>query len=262
MKKYREKSIKRENVPNHYVIGDVHGEYQTLLALVERLPQDAKLVFVGDLVDRGSQSKEVIAFIQEQNYQTVMGNHEALFCKYGLEFLSYLEGDKKYEQIDQRWHTSGRFETFLSYGVVNISAEGVFTISAESRAIERLRKDIEWMRKRAIYLELETLHSSGKPVLISHSNISKVWNIRNDKEKSAEFFQTTLWTREHETDDEVEIFNIFGHCPQGFEPKVTDNYVCVDTGCCYIYRKSDHCYGRLSAYCVETGEVVVQENVG
>ena len=41
----------------HYIIGDVHGEYQTLLALVEKLPKDAKLIFVGDLIDRGLQSR-------------------------------------------------------------------------------------------------------------------------------------------------------------------------------------------------------------
>jgi len=44
-------------MPKHYIIGDVHGEYQTFLALVEKLPKDAKLVFAGDLIDRGSQSK-------------------------------------------------------------------------------------------------------------------------------------------------------------------------------------------------------------
>ena len=38
-----------------YIIGDVHGHYQTLLSLVAKLPQDAKLIFVGDLIDRGSQ---------------------------------------------------------------------------------------------------------------------------------------------------------------------------------------------------------------
>jgi len=28
---------------NHYIIGDIHGEYQMLLALIEKLPKDAKL---------------------------------------------------------------------------------------------------------------------------------------------------------------------------------------------------------------------------
>jgi len=43
----------------HYIIGDVHGEYQTLLALVAKLPKDTKFIFVGDLIDRGLQSREI-----------------------------------------------------------------------------------------------------------------------------------------------------------------------------------------------------------
>ena len=45
---------------NHYIIGDVHGEYDTLMRLVSKIPSEAKLIFVGDLIDRGSQSVEVI----------------------------------------------------------------------------------------------------------------------------------------------------------------------------------------------------------
>ena len=41
-----------------YIIGDVHGEYDTLMRLVEKLLGDAELVFVGDLVVRGSVSKK------------------------------------------------------------------------------------------------------------------------------------------------------------------------------------------------------------
>ena len=245
-------------MPKHYIIGDVHGEYTTLLALVEKLPKDAKLVFVGDLVDRGAHSKEVIAYIRDNGHRTVMGNHEALFCKYALEFLSYLEGKIAYEEIDQRWNRSGRFETFLSYGLVELSKEGKFTVINEQQRNEVLRKDIAWMRSKPIYMELDATHASAKPVVVSHSNISKVWNIRNEKEKRREFFQTTLWTREHELDDEVQIFNVFGHTPQGFEPKITEHYACVDTGCCFSFRKNDHCFGRLSAYCVESGEVFVE----
>lgn len=39
-----------------YIIGDVHGEFDSLKALKDKLPQNANLVFVGDLVDRGKKS--------------------------------------------------------------------------------------------------------------------------------------------------------------------------------------------------------------
>ena len=60
----------------HYVIGDVHGEYDVLLALVKKLPANAKLIFVGDLVNRGLQSRDVIRFVRKNAFAVVQGNHE------------------------------------------------------------------------------------------------------------------------------------------------------------------------------------------
>ncbi len=70
------------------IIGDIHGEYSALLALLGRLgydkhgrhSKDRKLVFVGDLCDRGPDSQGVIELvqhlIQQGNAQAVLGNHE------------------------------------------------------------------------------------------------------------------------------------------------------------------------------------------
>ncbi|NYT61468.1 metallophosphoesterase [Alcaligenaceae bacterium] len=70
------------------IIGDVHGEYIALLALLTRLGyndqgqhrKDRKLVFVGDLCDRGPDSYAVIKLVQhlvqQGNAQVILGNHE------------------------------------------------------------------------------------------------------------------------------------------------------------------------------------------
>ena len=70
------------------VVGDVHGELGALSALVERLGYDAhgrhpagrRLVFVGDLSDRGPDSPGVIRWVQELvqsgQAQAIIGNHE------------------------------------------------------------------------------------------------------------------------------------------------------------------------------------------
>jgi len=70
------------------IIGDVHGELDALKNLVFLLgydengnhPDNRKLVFVGDLVDRGPDSPGVIRFvknlIEHGNAQMVLGNHE------------------------------------------------------------------------------------------------------------------------------------------------------------------------------------------
>ncbi|MCT7603919.1 metallophosphoesterase [Aliarcobacter butzleri] len=63
---------------NIYIIGDVHGCYKSLIALIDKLPnkEKSKICFVGDLVDRGMYSYEVVKFVMENNYDCVLGNHE------------------------------------------------------------------------------------------------------------------------------------------------------------------------------------------
>ena len=70
------------------IIGDVHGELEALVKLVASLgydkdgnhPEGRKLVFVGDLCDRGPDSPGVIFFVknlvEKGNAQVVLGNHE------------------------------------------------------------------------------------------------------------------------------------------------------------------------------------------
>ena len=80
------------------LIGDIHGEAPSLRALLEKLgynetfqgyqhPDDRKVIFVGDLVDRGLWQREVInivrAMVESGNAQCVMGNHEFNAIAYG-----------------------------------------------------------------------------------------------------------------------------------------------------------------------------------
>ncbi|NEW59816.1 hypothetical protein GSY74_00850 [Sulfurovum sp. bin170] len=238
----------------HYVIGDIHGEYQTLLALIAKLPKNAKLIFVGDLIDRGSQSREVVAYIRKNGHQTVMGNHEVFMIKYGERFAQHLLADVNVD-MNNTWIKNGGIKTLLSYGLLEKAEDSSYQIIKETEAIEQLQEDIEWMKKLPIYLELDAKHSSDKKVVVSHSNISKVWTIRNDKEKRKELISETLWTRDKGISNEIDIFNIYGHTPQKHGAEITDDFVNIDTGCCF-YSIKDKRYGRLSAYCVESGEVI------
>ncbi len=64
-----------------YAIGDIHGCYDALRRLLEQIhfsPDKDTLYFVGDLVNRGPQSLEVLNFIYSLKHaaQLVLGNHD------------------------------------------------------------------------------------------------------------------------------------------------------------------------------------------
>jgi hypothetical protein len=61
------------------VIGDVHGCFFELMALLEeiRVRDTDRLIFVGDLIAKGPSSREVLEFIrQRRKCESVLGNHE------------------------------------------------------------------------------------------------------------------------------------------------------------------------------------------
>ena len=75
-----------------YVIGDVHGRYSQLTQLLREVPCDLKkdkLVFLGDLIDRGSQINEVVSEVlrlknAHSTVVTLRGNHEQMLLDLSL----------------------------------------------------------------------------------------------------------------------------------------------------------------------------------
>lgn len=65
-----------------WAIGDIHGCYQNLVLLITSIPRSENdtFIFLGDYVDRGEDTKEVIAFFIEfsklNNCVFLKGNHE------------------------------------------------------------------------------------------------------------------------------------------------------------------------------------------
>lgn len=81
------------------IIGDIHGCHSSLTALLDKVIDRADtLIFVGDYVDRGPASKQVIETLVQLQLEHsrvifLKGNHEAMFYSYltGTDHLLFLE---------------------------------------------------------------------------------------------------------------------------------------------------------------------------
>ena len=71
-----------------FLIGDVHGCIDELLDLVQRLrpERNDRLIFIGDLIDRGPNSaavvRQVVKWSKDLEVKLVLGNHEEKFLRY------------------------------------------------------------------------------------------------------------------------------------------------------------------------------------
>ena len=88
--------------PRCFVVGDIHGCYLKLKKLLARLDWtpggDDLLIFLGDYIDRGPQSYEVVDTLADladraPNVVTLMGNHEDVFLRFISGAISISPGD-------------------------------------------------------------------------------------------------------------------------------------------------------------------------
>ncbi|NJL82414.1 MAG: serine/threonine protein phosphatase [Chloroflexaceae bacterium] len=97
--------------PRRIVVGDVHGHYEALMSLLQRisLESDDQLYFLGDLIDRGPNSADVVEFIIQNNYPCLRGNHEEML-------LASLDGSGQVcPEALQAWLYAGGHATLKSY---------------------------------------------------------------------------------------------------------------------------------------------------
>jgi len=63
----------------HLVFGDIHGRYNTFRRLLDAINYDSatEIIYsVGDLIDRGPDSVQVVEFFQNDHCHAILGNHE------------------------------------------------------------------------------------------------------------------------------------------------------------------------------------------
>jgi serine/threonine protein phosphatase 1 len=65
-------------------VGDVHGHYDGLMVLLDAIAPSSEdgVYFLGDLINRGCQSAQVVEFVRQSPYHCLLGNHEQMFLNY------------------------------------------------------------------------------------------------------------------------------------------------------------------------------------
>lgn len=113
-------------------IGDVHGHYDGLMKLLEAITLEAadKVYFLGDLIDRGPKSHQVVNFVKKSGYTCLLGNHEQLL-------LDAFPNGKLAPNALQAWLHSG----------------GQTTVTSCPQP-DRLLEHLDWIRTLPTHLDL------------------------------------------------------------------------------------------------------------
>lgn len=166
-------------------IGDIHGDLEQLRTLWSRLPEltsDETVIFVGDYVDRGPDSRGVVEFVRHLNQHTrarvvtLMGNHEQMLLE------AYEEG--KCESLVPP--SNGVMATYRSFTGEAVETAGQFQRMLEVR--RWLPEDVyRWMKDLPLWYEDEF-------AIYVHAGLEGEGEVWSHPAKSDE--TALLWMRE------------------------------------------------------------------
>ncbi|MBW2429850.1 MAG: serine/threonine protein phosphatase [Deltaproteobacteria bacterium] len=174
-----------------FAIGDIHGSFDRLQELMQKIPIDFTediLVFIGDYIDRGPGSVEVVNYLIGLKKRVpeiiyLKGNHEDMLEKYldGTDRFTYLlnGGQNTLDSYLSKTNTSNSFpippdhmEFFQSLRLYYETEDYIFVhaglrpkVPLESQEAE----DLLWIRDKFIY----SRYNFGKPVVFGHTPLEK-----------------------------------------------------------------------------------------
>ena len=220
-----------------YAIGDVHGRLDLLTRAaaaiardVETHGSDALTVTLGDYVDRGPKSRQVIDALIANPFPTphipLKGNHELL-----------LESFLADPEIGVQWRRLGGLETLFSYGV---PVSGLMVGKNYDEASEQFRKALP--PEHLQFLEsLKTSYSHGN-YFLCHAGV------RPGVPLERQTVDDLLWIRDEFLSSTRNFGKIVvhGHTPVE-APEVLPNRINIDTGAfatgrltCIVLEESGH----------------------
>jgi len=237
------------------VFGDVHGDAFALRVLIRKIREqfgyEVDIFSLGDLIDRGPDSKDVIQTCVDEGIHGILGNHEIWFHQY---------------------LATGQFDNMALHpamkGGATLRSYGVHSISPGT--IEReLKSRVPESHKRFI-LGLPTYRKivvDGVDYWLIHSGLKKTDGLAFNMEQARENYGqppgedevlmmdaitamnpgVLMWTSPNPYQSNLHKFNnggvqIFGHRPVKL-PIIRKTYIAMDTGCgtCPPYRLSAIC---------------------
>lgn len=216
-----------------YAIGDIHGQaalLDDLLGMIERdgmgRPENNVLVFIGDYVDRGADSKGVIEQLlslqSDFTAHFLRGNHDQAL----LDFLS----DPSSFPV---WKDYGAEETLASYGVPTPVSED----EADLRQTrDRLRQSLPPSHLQ--FFEALKLSETIGDYFFAHAGVRPGTPLDKQEERDL------MWIRDEFLNSRAEFGKIIvhGHTPAN-APQVRRNRIGIDTGA--------YLTGRLTALVLE-----------
>lgn len=261
----------------HYVIGDIHGCYRELLEIEKQILQHSsrhatnpKIYCVGDYIDRGPKSREVLEhLLQRQNrYFLIAGNHESMM----LDAL-FLLVPEIFDSIPHALFTAAAYANSLFHKKEPLTNHvrspllhrGYHLLDhwysqggdETARSLFGSTNYSRWNIDRTLLREVARLPLGITPtpeVVITHALVSEEeLNIyfRNPPPPFPSNWHDIaygfLWRRSAPPPLQSYTLHISGHTPLP-EPQFLQEgkRLLLDTGCVYG--------NKLTAFCIETGE--------
>ena len=246
-----------------WVVGDIHGMRIPLAALLDavgRLDGDARFYFVGDYVNRGSESRQVVDLLMSMtNARFIRGNHDDVFDQvlHGQAYTGETNESQRLAAF-QWFMQHGLDKTFLSYGVsgqeLSYTARRPKNSTLDELAASVPAAHRKWIRELPLVVE-------GDDYFVAHAKWDVYTGVDDPPiaqrlERSDMARYTVLWGRyrvdEIRADKPWKRTGYFGHTPvdsyhddDALVPVAGPQIVLLDTAVALVP------HGKLTAFCHE-----------
>ena len=246
----------------HYCIGDVHGCYDELVALVNKIEKkdpSPEIIFLGDFPDRGPKVWETLNWMVDHislsaRYISIQGNHEQMILQW---YLKWIEWYRKQPLRNRIRPVEDPDEPLTDYDFYNVAKE--------HHALKpyRLNKFMAKFVTMPFHVRVE-VPGRTKPVVY---DIAHAWYTPKFPDNSQEQQMINLWARQCDGNFESDHIIIHGHTPTITESYAygkdtapgmivyRKNAINLDGGC--VYRDMAPNFPcMLCAICLETLEEI------